>query len=335
MSNRMYDRIDAQHLSMDFKALQSFLTVAEELNFRRAAERLRITQPALSRQISQLEHELGGRLFERTSRRVMLTEAGQRFVGEARSAIVQLQHAADVGRDAMRGRLGVVRVATTAASMFNPLTAEVLHEHRARWPRVNLELLEMPAPEQFVALEENRLDAGFVHVNTEFLEREGRKRWSGIRFDVLSRESLVAAVPATHRLASRASVKLTDLVDEAFLTLPRRYGPDYGGPFQHIEKMRGAPLNIAQEVRDAPAMVHLAGAGFGIALVPQSLTSVHAARVRYLRVTDDNASRLLCVASLEARASPALENFLGLARESRQRINKTGTSARRPSARRG
>src|SRR4051812_49159428 len=123
---------------VDLRLLASFVAVAEELNFSRAAARLRIAQPALSRQIRLLESELGGQLFERTKRRVGLTEAGERFLDEARVTLAQFDRAVAVGRSAMSGQVGLVRVATTSASVFHPRTADIVHSYRTHWPQVQV-----------------------------------------------------------------------------------------------------------------------------------------------------------------------------------------------------
>jgi DNA-binding transcriptional LysR family regulator len=298
---------------MDLRLLRSFVAVAEDLSFSRAAARLRIAQPALSRQIGLLESELGGKLFERTKRRVELTESGARFLDEARLTLAQFERTVAVGRNAMTGQLGLLRVAVTGAAMFNPLTAELLHACRTRWPRLGIELHEMPATRQNPGLEDGSLELGFMHVDAELLRGGRLPPWPKLQLHVLAREGLVAAVAIGHPLASRSSLKLAELADETFLTLPRRYSPEYAGPFHRLERLRGSPVRLAQEVLNAPAMVHLAGAGLGIALVPQCMTSIHAPRVRYIPVSDETESRLLALVSARGANRPAVANFIELA----------------------
>lgn len=298
---------------VDLRLLASFVAVAEELNFSRAAARLRIAQPALSRQIRLLETELGGTLFERNKRRVALTEAGERVLEQARVTLAHFERTVAVGRSAMSGQVGLVRLATTSASVFHPRTADVIHSYRTRWTQVQLELQEMPGSHQFEAIAEGRIDLGIVHLDEEFIGSGQARRWPALRFESLAREGLVAALPVAHQLAKRTQVTLMELADEAFLTLPRRYSPEYGGPFRRLEKLRGSAVRMAQEVLNVPAMVHLAGAGLGVALVPECLTSIRAERVRYVPVKGETASRILALVHADGENRPAVRNFIDLA----------------------
>jgi DNA-binding transcriptional LysR family regulator len=294
---------------MDIRLLRSFVAVAGELSFRRAAERLHIAQPALSRQVSLLESELGGKLFERTKRRVTLTRAGERFLEEARSVLAQFDHAAAVGRNVMSGRDGFLRVAINSTSVFNPRTAELLNAYRTQWPRIALDLQEVTGSLQFAAAEEDRIDLGFLHIDTDVL-RDSKRLWPRLHLEVLAREGVVAAVSIGHRLAGRRSVKLSELLGEAFLKHARQ---EYGGPYQRLERLRGSPVRVAQEVLNIGAMVHLAGAGLGVALLPESMKSIQAPRVRYLPVSDEKQSRVLALVYAADTSRPTVQNFLKLA----------------------
>jgi DNA-binding transcriptional LysR family regulator len=314
---------------MDLRLLTSFVAVAEDLNFSRAAERLRIAQPALSRQIAQLEGELGGKLFERTKRRVNLTEAGDRFLEEARLALAQVERAVAVGRNAVSGQIGLLRVATTSATMFNPLTADLLLTYQTRWPGVEIDLQEMTAAQQNAAFGEGRIELGLLHVDADVFRAAQGHPWTKVHLHVLCKESLVAVVSTSHPLAGRSAVRLAELTDEVFLTLPRHHTPEYGGPFHRLARLRGAPVRQTQRVLNVSAMVHLAGAGLGIALVPECMTSIRAQRVRYIRISDETDTRLFCLAYPRNVERPALANFIALALAHDARPKEKARLARR------
>jgi DNA-binding transcriptional LysR family regulator len=307
---------------MDLHLLKSFVAVADELNFRRAAARLHIAQPALSRRITTLESQLGGRLFDRTSRRVALTPAGERVLEEARVVLAQVDRVEAVGRNAMLGQVGLIRVAITNTAVFNPLTADLLHAHRTRWSGVEIELHEMLAAEQYSAVEEGRIELGFVHVDVDLVQA-GRRIWPRLNFDLLSREGMVAVVATNHALVARRAVSLAELVDESFIRGPRR-SPEYGGPFHRLERLRGKPVLISQHVSNVAAMIHLVGAGMGVAILPDCMSSIHASRVRYIPVSDERDSRLLALVYGQNAKRPDLNNFLTLAPS--RRIKQTATS---------
>jgi len=299
---------------MELRQLRYFIAVADELNFSRAAERLGIAQPALSRQIAAMERIIGGPLFARSKRHVALTEAGRRLLGEARAALAQVDKAVAVGRDAAAGQLGTLSIAVSSTSMFNAQPAELLRRYRAQWPGVEIELHEMWTATQIAEIAAERIDAGFLHLDTDFVQQGGTLTRSGLAFEVLGREGMVAALSSDHPLARRKSVSLQEIVDESFFYLPQRFAGDSGGPFRRMERIRGAPLRIAQHVLNVPAMINLAAVGLGIALVPECMTSIRLPTIRYVPVMEEAASRTLALVYRKNARRQAAINLIKLAR---------------------
>lgn len=296
---------------MELRHLRYFVAVAEELNFSRAAARMGIVQPALSRQIAQLEGIVGGPLFTRTKRRVELTEAGELFLDQARTALAQVDKAVEAGRSAAAGQLGSLSVAVSSTSMFNAQPAQLLRAYRARWPGVEIVLHEMWTATQVAELAAERIDAGFLHLDTDFVKQGGSLSRQGLAFEVLGSEGLVAALAADHPLANRKMVSLNEIADEPFFVLPQRYAAD--GPFSRMERLRGAPLRVAQQVLNVPAMINLAAAGLGIALVPECMTSIRLPTIRYVPVKEEARSRTLALVHQKKPRRQATLNLIELA----------------------
>jgi DNA-binding transcriptional LysR family regulator len=250
--------------------LRYFLCVAEERHFGRAALRLGISQPPLSQQIKSLEEELGVRLFDRTSRRVRLTEAGRLFEPEARRTIEQAEHAAEVARRAQRGEAGHLRLGFTTSGPFVPQITGALYRFRQRYPGVELTLRELGRDEQVVGLETGRLDIGIIR---DF-------RQPSLPPDMVSlcllQEDMVLALRSDHRLATRpAAPAITDLADEPIVL----YGPPSGSGFNEhffaLCEAAGFVPKIAHEAQSLATLLGLVSAGFGPTILARSMARVH------------------------------------------------------------
>ena len=202
---------------MELRHLRYFVAVAEELNFRRAAERLHIGQPPLSIQIRALEEEVGARLLERSKRRVSLTEAGSRFLRRAREILAAAGEAVDEARQAARGELGSLRVGFTSSLPYTSILPDLLVAYRRRYPAVELQLKEMFTTDQLVAIAAGRLDVGLVRY-------VGGALPSGVSVRELGADPLCLVVNAAHPLANRESVRFAELADEGFITFPEGVG---------------------------------------------------------------------------------------------------------------
>jgi DNA-binding transcriptional LysR family regulator len=247
--------------------LTSFVAVAEELHFTRAAERLNMTQPPLSRQIQLLENDLGVQLLDRTNRTVRLTPAGRTFLTEARRILHQSEHATLAVRRVSTGEAGAIAVGFTAASAYSAL-GSLLETAQAALPGVEILLQELVTRDQLKALGEGSLDLGLA-------------RPSATGPDLVSRpavrEGLVAALPAGHRLAAGTGpMHVEDLTGEDFLM----YSPIEARYFHEllvsVFRSAGAQPVFTQYLTQVHSMLALVNGGWGIAFVPEG-----AVRMRY------------------------------------------------------
>ena len=243
---------------LDLRKLRYFLTVAEELHFGRAAQRLSIVQPALSMQIKMLEEELGVRLFERNRHSVALTEVGTLFLPEARATLYQSAHAADVARACGRGEIGRVRFGFVS-SVLPQLLPRLIRSLHARFPRIELELKDMPGPDQAVALKNGQLDFGLMRLPATI---------PGIQTREVLQESFIVALPGDHPLVACTSLHPTDLSQLPVFILARRYAPGFYDEVMQALTHRGAHLQNATELGEFTTMLALVSAGLGVGLLP-------------------------------------------------------------------
>jgi len=234
---------------METRELRYFIAVAEELHFGRAAERLGIAQPPLSRAIRQLERRLGVELLERTSRSVALTEAGSVLLREGQAALDAVDAAGRRTRRAATGRPGLVFVTKAGAS--GELLAKLLDAYAAEPGAVPVELILCGVGEQERMLRDGRADVALLH----------RPFDATVGFDTeeLHTEGQVAVLPAGHPLTGRASLRMADLADLPGLPLPRWPGPD--GAY---------PEGPGPEVHDPAQLLQLIELGRTVAMLPES-----------------------------------------------------------------
>jgi DNA-binding transcriptional LysR family regulator len=262
-ARRIEARFDMRGVSsIELRLFRQFVVVAEELNVRRAARRLGMSQPPLSQAMRRLEDELGVELFDRAARRFRLTEAGTALLPEARSALEQAARAVDAARRAARGLSGVLRVRYVGAAAYGVLP-EVVRGFRRAHPDVELELLEATTAAQVDALRRAAADVGFV--------RPPVAGGDELRTETVAREPLVVALPADHPLGSGGAVALRDLADEGFVSFPPAEGPALHALLAAACRDAGFTMRVAQQAVQMHAIVALVAAGLGVALVPASV----------------------------------------------------------------
>ncbi|MBQ1094565.1 LysR substrate-binding domain-containing protein [Streptomyces sp. NPDC097107] len=242
--------------------LTSFVAVAEELHFTRAAERLRMTQPPLSRQIQLLESELRVELLDRTTRSVRLTPAGRTFFNEARRILRQAHDAALAVRQVSAGQAGVVAVGFTAASAYSSL-GRLLETARGAVPDADIVLREMVTRDQLEAIAEGALDLGMVRpaatTGAELVSRPA------------AREALLAALPVGHRLAEQsAGLHITDFDGQELLM----YAPVEARYFHEllisVFRAAGVMPEFTHYLTQVHSILAMVNAGWGVALVPET-----------------------------------------------------------------
>ena len=244
---------------MELRLLRSFIVLAEELHFGRAAERLCIVQPALSMQIRALENELGAVLFDRDRHRVELSAAGEVFLPEAQATLDQAQRAVQRVRAAEAGEVGMIRLGFVS-SVLPAYLPQLIRELHARHPLIELELKDMPTPDQLAALNANSIDFGFVRLPIE------DKR---VTTRTVLEEEFIVVLPAGHALCALSEVAPADLAGHPAFFLARRFAPGFHDAFLLAMKRSGTPLAIARELGEFTTMVALIAAGMGIGVVPK------------------------------------------------------------------
>ncbi|MBV8658203.1 MAG: LysR family transcriptional regulator [Burkholderiales bacterium] len=290
---------------MELRHLRYFVTVAEELHFTRAAERLHIGQPPLSQQIQALEAELGVTLLERTRRQVKLTEAGKHFLARAKQILAAAQTARDEAVRVAQGEAGELRIAFTSSLPLTHFMPSALRAYRLAYPDVRLILAEMFTVRQFDALLEDRLDIGFVRYS-------GSTPPEGISLHEIRRDPLILFVNQHHRLAKATSVGIADLRHEDFVAYPRSVGPGLVEQLYHLCGAEGFTPRVVQEVSEATTQIGLVAAGLGLAILPSPLECVRVDGVRHIPIRDEGAHLSLGIAVAQARRSPQIEKFLAV-----------------------
>lgn len=288
---------------MELRHLRYFVAVAEELHFGRAAKRLHIAQPPLSRQIRDLEREIGTPLFDRVPRGVDLTPAGRAFLPEARLTLAQADRAQRSAQRAARGETGRLRVGFVEAATHSGILPDVLSFFRMHLPGVGLSLFELDPQRQEEAFRDARIDLGIL--NSAPLDAD---RW--LRVELIYTEPVVLAVPGTHRLASRARFTLGSLATESFVLFPRYVSPPMYDDI--IARCRAAKFSprIVQEAAGWHTLASLVGAGVGVGFVPRSLARFPQAGVVYRRVRDLGVNMELSAVWKSGEKSAVRERFV-------------------------
>lgn len=286
---------------MDLRQLRYFLAVAEELHFARAAERLGITPPSLTQQIQSLEAELGVRLLNRTKRSVGLTDAGRRFMEEARKTIRQAEYTETVARQAGRGELGRIEVGYMTSSACAGIVARSLSALRHKLPLVELHLQKLETPQQLRLLVERRIDVGFLRPPDHYPV--------GLTGITVFRQPVVMALPEGHRLARRRKLHCADLAEEAFVVPSVEAELGFAGYVSAIAEQGGFDPIVAGRAPDYFTIVTLVSAGLGLAAVPASFARVQIPGVRYCEVDLKKEAHIALAFRRDERA-PAVKSLI-------------------------
>jgi DNA-binding transcriptional LysR family regulator len=271
---------------MELRQLRYFVAVAEELHFRRAAERLHISQPPLSQQIRSLEDELGFALLIRTRRRVQLTPAGEAFLRDARALLGELDGAVATARRIDAGQTGRLRVGFVGSALLSIVPGTV-ERFRASRPGVAIELRERSTVDQLRAVATGLVDVGLV--------RPPIDDDTGLRAETVLRERTVAALPAGHALATMSRVPLRRLADEPLVLFPRDQAPGFHDLLIGALADTGAGPRVIQYAPEMLTIIGLVAAGTGVSLVPASVSRLALDGVAYRPVTGAPRSELVAI----------------------------------------
>ncbi|WP_043101581.1 LysR family transcriptional regulator [Pseudomonas aeruginosa] len=290
---------------MELRHLRYFIAVAEELHFGRAAERLGISQPPLSQQIQALEEEIGARLFERTNRRVELTDAGRLFLDESRQVLAQVDKAVLLARRAHLGELGELKIGFTSSAPFTSTIPSSIHAFRKAYPEVHLDLQEMSSRQVLRALLEESLQVGVIRPLA---------LPDTVHSVELFREPLVAVLRADHPLAagSEDGLAIAALAEEPFVFFPRSYGTGLYDQVIALTRQAGFSPRIAQEASEAMTIIGLVSAGMGVSILPASFRRTRVDGVVYRTLGDPEATTAVWLVRRQNEGSPLALSFIDL-----------------------
>ena len=246
---------------MELRQLRYFLVVADELHFGRAAERLHITQPPLTVAVRRLERELGVQLFDRTTRRVTLTAAGQAFRERIQAAVAELDDAAGDVADVAAGRSGKIRVGFVSSASYTTVP-EAIRAFRQQRPRIDLVLHPLTSGEQIEQLLDGNLDLGLIRDPGDV---------PGLNLELLSTEDLVVVLPETHQLAAMQEIHPQELEGEPMILFPYRLMPGFVARVLRLFDSLPTPPIVVQQAIHQETVLGLVAAGLGMSVLPESV----------------------------------------------------------------
>lgn len=294
-------------MKFELRHLEAFVAVAEELHFGRAADRLRIAQPALSQQILRLESALGVDLLVRQRRRTALSEAGRLFLAEARSTLAQARTAESVAQRAHRGELGRLRVGYNPTASSQPFLSAIASFERSL-PDVDVSLQELPMGTLAKPLLDGTVDVAFV---ISLGELDCQAHDVELRQRVLSSEGFVAALAPAHPLAARPQIDLGELSGDTFVFLSRDVCRFWYDQLVGLCERTGFTPREIRQVGELGTQLTLVAAGLGVALVQQSTRLVRTDGIAYLPIHQPATPRISSTVVWRAdNLSPALGRFL-------------------------
>ena len=288
---------------MELRHLRYFVAVGEEEHYGRAARRLRLAQPALSRQIQDLEQEIGFRLFDRLPRGVKINEAGKLFLNDARSILQEVNDATARAKRIASGLAGTLRIGFVQSMSWRGIVPDSFRRFRKLQPDAELQLKPSSSSEQLHAIQSGSLDAGFV-----FAPPNTARELAQFEIGFLN---VVLAVPAGHALTKIKGLRLRDLIDAPFVWFPRRVSPHF---FDRLiaKCVRGglkAP-RIVQEASDEVVILSLVACRVGVAFVSSASRGRLPPGVELMPVTDLNVQLPFALVWREDNRSPLLAKFV-------------------------
>lgn len=286
---------------MEIRHIRYFVAVAEQLNVRMAAERLHVTQPAVSRQIHDLEDELGVQLFDRTARGLRLTEPGQAFLSDGRKILAMAAQAKRHAKLIGQGLRGQLRIGLVESAGWDGLIPRAIGDFQREAPGVSLQLSPLVTPRQIDALEAGELDAGVMYALEPLPEA----------YDMvpLARHDVILAVPADAPPLQAATIRAADLNGQPFVLFHRSVYPAYYDRLLAACQRAGLTPHIVQEVGSEGAELTLVSAGIGIAIVNAANLGRPPARVRFVQLADVSVPLPLSFVHLRSNTNPALQRF--------------------------
>jgi DNA-binding transcriptional LysR family regulator len=288
--------------------LRYFAALADELHFGRAAQKIGISQPALTRQIQSLERFVGAPLVEREQRSIALTAAGEVFARKARETLQHHERAIEAARNVGNRPEQTLAIGFEACAPFHDFPSVVL-AYLTRYPQTRLSSLVLAAPEQAEALERHRIDLGFMHPPVP-----GQERFA---FDPVSEDRFILALPESHALASRKRVRITDLKKERWVLYPRHLAPACYDAVHRICEAGGFRPEVVHESNGISVSLSLIPGLGAVTLFPECVRSQKAEGVAYRELEGNRATVTCGFLRRAGDRSAAAERFLKIWRTAR------------------
>jgi len=292
---------------MELRHLRYFVAVAEAENVSRAALKLHVSQPALSRQIRDLEDELGFPLLERSAKSVRLTAAGRVFLDEARAVLRRVDDAVSAARAVATGNRGELHIGY-APTLTARILPAALRAFQVAMPNVRVKLHDLSTAEMLTALRDGELELAFT-------VRPAPSAMRGLRFEELRRDPICVAVPMNHPFARRRSVSLADIAREPVLAYSRAEYPDYHAMLDALFATSGTQPRITEEHDGVSSLVSAIEAGHGVAIVPESMRCTAGPRAKLVPLSPAPPPVVIGAVLPKASPSPATTRFLECARD--------------------
>jgi LysR family transcriptional regulator, benzoate and cis,cis-muconate-responsive activator of ben and cat genes len=290
---------------MELRHLRYFVAVAEEQNITRASAKLHVSQPAVSRQIRDLEDELGLALLERSAKAVRLTEAGRVFLGEARAVLHRAEEAVGTVRAAAGGTSGELQVGY-APSLTVQILPRALRSFQAEYPGIRVLLHDLSTEEMLAGLRE-----GTLHLALMVQPRSDRLR--SLRFHELARYPICVAVAPTHRLARGRSLTLAKIATDPLIAYTRAGYPEYHATLDEIFASIGRTPNVVEEHESFTSLIAAVEAGRGIALVPSCMICMVGPRLKILALIPATRPTIVGAVCRAGTTSVAAQKFIAAA----------------------
>ncbi|MBL6448604.1 LysR family transcriptional regulator [Fulvivirga sp. 29W222] len=287
---------------LEVRHFEYFLVLAETLHYGKAAERLFITQSALSQQIQRMETILGQELFVRTNRKVILSHAGELLKEEAEAILMQLKKSMEQWQFRVEGGEGIVRIGFVGSAMQIYLP-KLLKEFTSKYPRIKFYLKELSNKDQLLALDKKELDIGFLRSNNLMANMHSLP---------VFKENLTLVLPENHAITEQNFVDIGQLADESYILFPNESSHLFFGQIMTLCKEHGFTPRISHQSIHGPTIFKLVESGLGISIVPNSLVDKFNYKVRYIELKEIKHKTELFAVWNKYNDNTGLTHLLGL-----------------------
>lgn len=291
---------------MELRHLRYFVAVAEMLNFTRAAEKLRLAQPSLTRQIHNLEAEIGVRLLNRSKSRVALTVEGRSFLGDARRLLALAAESVAAVQRLSRGETGQLNIGYLSNFNFE-LLPQTLGAFRESFPHIALNLFDLTPAEQLRALETRKIDLGFLGLRPPVATND-------LQWECLRRDKTIVAIPQKHPLARKAKIRLVDLKAMFFVGMSEKTHPGFREWLCEVCRPADFTPRILQDAEIEPGLLRFVAEGLGVALAREQIKNLPHPGVLF-RPLRPVAKTDYCIAWNRDNDSRALQQYIQILRE--------------------